>query len=80
MTHVAKTLIEGEITNNIKIVDVKDLPDGFDIADEPIHQKISIQGTISTAKEFDPDVYEDYWKKVGGGGGRGGGGGGGGRR
>ena len=64
MTHVAKTLIEGEITNNIKIVDVKDLPDGFDIADEPIHQKISIQGTISTAKEFDPDVYEDYWKKI----------------
>ena len=45
-------------------IDVKDLPDGFDIADEPIHQKISIQGTISTAKEFDPDVYEDYWKKI----------------
>ena len=58
--HVAKILIEDEITNNIKIVDVKDLPDGFDIADEPIHQQISIQGTINTAKEFDPEKYEEY--------------------
>ena len=64
MSHVAKILIEDEITNNIKIVDVKDLPDGFDIADEPIHQQISIQGTINTAKEFDPEKYEDYWNKI----------------
>jgi hypothetical protein len=64
MSHVAKILIEGEITTNIKIVDVKDLPDKFDIADEPNHPQISIQGIINTAKEFDPDNYIEYWQKI----------------
>ena len=44
MVQVAKILIEKEITYNIKIVDVEDLPDKFDIADAPMHQEINVPG------------------------------------
>ena len=57
MAHVAKILIEKEITFNIKIVDVTDLPDKFDVADAPYHKEISIDGLMEKADEFDPDKY-----------------------
>ena len=64
MAQVAKILIEKEITHNIKIVDVQDLPNKFDIADAPMHQEINIPGYISKADEFDPDKYAKQWKDI----------------
>ena len=64
MSHVAKILIDNEITYNIKIVDVENLPDGFDIADAPKHQEINIQGIIKKADEFDPDKYLKQWEAI----------------
>ena len=64
MAHVAKILIEKEITFNIKIVDVTDLPDKFDVADAPYHKEISIDGLMEKADEFDPDKYSKQWKEV----------------
>ena len=64
MVQVAKILIEKEITYNIKIVDVEDLPDKFDIADAPMHQEINVPGYIAKAEEFDPDKYSKQWKEI----------------
>ena len=64
MSHVAKILIDNKITYNIKIVDVKNLPDGFDIADAPMYQEINIQGIIKKADEFDPDKYLKQWVAI----------------
>ena len=64
MVQVAKILIEKEITYNIKIVDVEDLPDKFDIADAPMHQEINVPGYIAKADEFDPDKYSKQWKEI----------------
>ncbi|MDC3410267.1 DUF5906 domain-containing protein [Candidatus Pelagibacter ubique] len=64
MVHVAKILIEKEITFNIKIVDVEDLPKSFDIADAPMHQEINVSGYIAKAEEFDPDKYPKHWKEI----------------
>jgi len=64
MVQVAKILIEKEITYNIKIVDVEDLPDKFDIADAPMHQEINVPGYIAKADEFDPDKYLKQWKEI----------------
>ena len=59
MVHVAKILIEGAITTNIKIVDTEHLPNKFDIADIPLHHELNIPNVISKAAEFNPDKYED---------------------
>ena len=64
MTHVAKILIEKDITHNIKIVDVQDLPKSFDIADAPMNQEINVPGYITKADEFDPDKYLKQWKEI----------------
>lgn len=64
MSHVAKILIEKEITFNIKIVDVTDLPKSFDIADAPMNQEINVPGYITKADEFDPDKYLKQWKEI----------------
>ena len=64
MIHVAKILIEKEITHNIKIVDVENLPKSFDIADAPMHQGINVPGYIAKADEFDPDKYSKQWKEI----------------
>ena len=64
MAHVAKILIEKEITHNIKIVDVQDLPKSFDIADAPMNQEINVPGYITKADEFDPDKYLKQWKEI----------------
>ena len=64
MVHVAKILIQKEITFNIKIVDVTDLPKKFDVADAPYHKEISISGLMEKADEFDPDKYSKEWKEI----------------
>ena len=64
MAHVAKILIEKEITYNVKIVDVQDLPKSFDIADAPMNQEINVPGYITKADEFDPDKYLKQWKEI----------------
>jgi hypothetical protein len=64
MSHVAKILIEKEITYNVKIVDVQDLPKSFDIADAPMNQEINVPGYITKADEFDPDKYLKQWKEI----------------
>ena len=64
MVHVAKTLIDEDITDNIRIVEVEELPQGFDIADAPMHQEINVPGYIKKAVEFDPDTYIKELKAI----------------
>ena len=57
MVQVAKILLDKNITDNIKMVDVKDFPKGFDVADAPMHEELSIPVYLNKADEFDPDKY-----------------------
>ena len=66
MHHIAKILIENEITEDISIVDIPNgLPDTWDVADPidlPIHTGVTKEGILSTAHEYLPD--EKIWKEI----------------
>ena len=57
-------MIDEDITDNIRIVEVEDLPKSFDIADAPIQQEINVPGYIKKAVEFDPDKYNKELKAI----------------
>ncbi|MCH1559059.1 MAG: DUF5906 domain-containing protein [Alphaproteobacteria bacterium] len=64
MVQVAKILLDEDLTNNIKMVDVKDFPKGFDVADAPMHQELAIPVYLNKADEFDPDKYAKELKAI----------------
>jgi dGTP triphosphohydrolase len=64
MVQVAKILLDEDLTNNIKMVDVKDFPKGFDVADAPMHQELAIPVYLNKADEFDPDKYTKELKAI----------------
>ena len=64
MVQVDKVLLDKNITDNIKMVDVKDFPKGFDVADAPMHEELSIPVYLNKADEFDPDKYTKELKAI----------------
>jgi len=64
MVQVAKILLDEDLTNNIKMVDVKDFPASFDVADAPMHQELAIPVYLNKAAEFDPDKYDKELKAI----------------
>tara|TARA_R110002124_G_scaffold240023_2_gene405150 strand:+ start:2239 stop:4443 length:2205 start_codon:yes stop_codon:yes gene_type:complete len=54
--HVAKILIEKDITSNIQIVELpKDLPEGWDVADQIEIPYVTVEAILNSKKEFIPD-------------------------
>tara|TARA_R100000935_G_scaffold58359_2_gene95065 strand:- start:141 stop:2333 length:2193 start_codon:yes stop_codon:yes gene_type:complete len=63
MHEVAKDLIEKSITTNIKIVQLpKELPKGWDVADQLKLHAVTPEGILNTKSEYVPD--DKIWKQL----------------
>jgi hypothetical protein len=63
MHHIAKVLIENEITEDINIVDLpNNLPTAWDVADPVNLPGVTVEGILSTFHEYSPETK--IWKEI----------------
>ena len=65
MHEVAKILIEENITDDVHLVELpKDLPSGWDLADQIAIKGMTYQGILDTQREYDPEEHTKIWEKL----------------